>query len=269
MPTESGFSNQKAIGPSRYKTIHNVGSDKFAENVITKGLVERQAAAIAITAVTLSTDRKEITLTIPAHEAVRAGEVLRFYTGTLEFIELDIFNVVDANNLKVYNVMEALPIIGDTVKTAYYKTPDFDFSGGIIVSPGPIQFVLDGVDTEVEEDTADPTSNIPLPIKPISPFFREFANLDFTVSNVTNAAYVTLVADVGATTIYKIQIFMSSGEPLLLAFGAAAAESDQAIIIPGGNGIIDVTIPPNTRLSVKAVNAVTVNTGNLLINLLG
>lgn len=163
MPTESGFSNQKAIGPSRYKTIHNVGSDKFAENVITKGLVERQAAAIAITAVTLSTDRKEITLTIPAHEAVRAGEVLRFYTGTLEFIELDIFNVVDANNLKVYNVMEALPIVGDTVKTAYYRTPEFDISGGVIVSPGPIEFVQDGVDTQVEEDTAVPANNKPLP----------------------------------------------------------------------------------------------------------
>jgi len=62
---------------------------------------------------------------------------------------------------------------------------------------------------------------------------------------------------------------MSSGEPLLLGFGAASSEVAQAYILPGGNGFIDLEIPANTRLSVKAVNVVTVSEGALLVNLLG
>jgi len=90
---------------------------------------------------------------------------------------------------------------------------------------------------------------------------------NFASTNVSNAAYVEIVASTAATR--KIQVFMSSGEPLYLAFGAVASEVDKIFIIPGGNGLIDLLIPAATRLSIKAVNAVTVNTGVLLINYLG
>lgn len=93
------------------------------------------------------------------------------------------------------------------------------------------------------------------------------ASLDFSSTNVTSAAYVQLLASSPATQ--KVQIFMSSGEPLYLAFGAAASEANKAFIIPGGNGLIDFTIPAGTRLSLKAVNVVTVNSGVILVNLLG
>jgi hypothetical protein len=98
---------------------------------------------------------------------------------------------------------------------------------------------------------------------------QSFALLDFAVSNVDDTAYVELISSVGATGIRKIQLFMSSGEPLYLAFGAAAAEVDQLIIIPGGTGVIDFEIPAATRLSVKAINTVTVSSGVIIINLLG
>lgn len=98
---------------------------------------------------------------------------------------------------------------------------------------------------------------------------RSFANLDFSVDNVTNAAWVELSSSVGGTAIKKAQVFMSSGEPLLIGFGAAASEVAQGYIIPGGNGLIDLEIPANTRMSVRAVNAVTVNSGTILVNFLG
>lgn len=91
---------------------------------------------------------------------------------------------------------------------------------------------------------------------------------NFATTNVTDAAYVTLVASAQATR--KIQVFMSSGEPLYLAFGAAASEVIKAVILAGGNGVIDFVIPAGTRLSMKCVNAsTTVSTGQLIINFLG
>lgn len=95
------------------------------------------------------------------------------------------------------------------------------------------------------------------------------ASLSFASTNVDNSAWVELLTDSGAAQIKKVQIFMSSGEPLLLGFGAAASEVAKMIIIPGGNGIIEIEIPVNTRLSLKAVNAVTVSEGVILVNLLG
>jgi hypothetical protein len=95
------------------------------------------------------------------------------------------------------------------------------------------------------------------------------AILDFSADNVDNSAWVEVIADVGATEIKKAQIFMSSGEPLELGFGAAASEVSHAYIIPGGNGYLDLEIPANTRVSVRAVNAVTVSSGVLLINFMG
>ena len=63
---------------------------------------------------------------------------------------------------------------------------------------------------------------------------------------------------------------MSSGEPLLLGVGAPGAETIYAVITPGGNGYIDLElIPTGSRLSVKAVNAVTVSEGSLITNLMG
>lgn len=140
----------------------------------------------------------------------------------------------------------------------------------VSISPTPIEYNLNGVATIISENTTTPSLSRPLPVKELSPFCRAFAKLDMAVTNVTAAAYVQLLASTGATTISKVQIFMSSGEPLYLAFGAAASEVNQMIIIPGGTGIIDVTIPPSTRLSVKVVTAATtVNSGVILINLLG
>lgn len=98
---------------------------------------------------------------------------------------------------------------------------------------------------------------------------RSKATINFASTNVTNAAYVELISSVGATAIKKVHIFMSSGEPLLLAFGAAASEVDQVYILPGGNGFVDLEIPATTRVSVKAVNAVTVSEGSILVNFLG
>lgn len=80
------------------------------------------------------------------------------------------------------------------------------------------------------------------------------ARNDYTVTPVTSSAYVQLLGSTSAV-INAIEIFDSSGQTLVLAFGAMGSEVDQIYIIPGGNGRIPLSIPSGTRVSIKAVTA--------------
>lgn len=83
----------------------------------------------------------------------------------------------------------------------------------------------------------------------------------YSTTNVTTAAYVQLIAST-ADTINQIFIFDSSGQTLVLAVGAAASEVDKYQIVPGGNGLVNLTIPASSRVSVKALSA-TASSGEL------
>lgn len=76
----------------------------------------------------------------------------------------------------------------------------------------------------------------------------------YSSTNVTTAAYVELIAST-SDIINEVHIFDSSGQTLVLAFGAAASEVNKLYIFPGGNGPVSLRIPLGTRLSVKAISA--------------
>lgn len=70
---------------------------------------------------------------------------------------------------------------------------------------------------------------------------------------VTSSAYTTIVASTtSATTL--VEIFDSSGVAIFFAVGAAAAEVNQFVIYPGGNGQVPLAIPAGSRISYKAVS---------------
>lgn len=89
----------------------------------------------------------------------------------------------------------------------------------------------------------------------------------YSTTSVTTAAYVQLVASL-ASAVTEIEIFDSSGETLILAVGAAAAEVDQVYIIPGGNGRIPLAIASGARVSIKAASA-NATVGEVIINFYG
>jgi hypothetical protein len=95
----------------------------------------------------------------------------------------------------------------------------------------------------------------------------ETATLDYSSTNVTSAAYVTLIASTSAE-ITEIEIFDSSGQLLILALGAAASEVDKMYIFPGGLGKQQVSIPAGTRVSLKATST-SATTGLIAVNLFG
>ena len=87
----------------------------------------------------------------------------------------------------------------------------------------------------------------------------------YSTTNVTTAAFVQLIAatSVAANT---VDIFDSSGQPMILALGAAGSEVINYYVPPGG-GTLKLLIPIASRVSIKALNA-TANTGIILLNLL-
>lgn len=95
----------------------------------------------------------------------------------------------------------------------------------------------------------------------------ELIRNDYVGTPVTTGAYVQLVAATSGI-INQLHIFDSSGETLVLATGAAAAEVDQFYIPPGGlNATMDLNIAAGTRLSVKAISA-NATVGELVITAL-
>lgn len=88
---------------------------------------------------------------------------------------------------------------------------------------------------------------------------------DYSGVNVTTGAYVELIAATSAD-IYKLNIFDSSGQTMILATGAAASEVDLLYIPPGGfNAPMEIFIAAGTRLSIKALSA-TATSGEIVLN---
>lgn len=96
------------------------------------------------------------------------GDFYRGVTGDLEYIEIPI-TAVGANSFTIATT--TLPQIADTFYVMRRATQRVDDTGGqiVIASSGPVQFVLDSVATEVEEDTAVPANSRPLPVKAFDP----------------------------------------------------------------------------------------------------
>lgn len=168
MPTENGYSNQKKKGQSQFKTINQVGSNQFGNPISQKTLFDKTPSAIAITAVAdiLGVDGQVEfwQITLPLHTASK-NDVMRMITGTLLAWEYDILQVIDANNFYILPISDTKPIVTETAKVLGWTTSKSSQEGELVVvlAPSPIAYVLDGVDTEVEEDTAVAANNKALP----------------------------------------------------------------------------------------------------------
>lgn len=120
--------------------------------------------------------------------------------------------------------------------------------------------------TNARNLSTDTSGNLNVVVTSTAAASRTSVNLArnvYSTTNVTTAAYVQLIASTSDTT-NQLFVFDSSGQTLVLATGAAASEVDKYYIVPGGNGLINLTIASGTRVSVKAVSA-TANSGELSI----
>lgn len=87
----------------------------------------------------------------------------------------------------------------------------------------------------------------------------------YASTNVTTSAWVQLLAkDTLSFQTSAVCIFDSSGQTLKLGLGASGQEQ-QVLIIPPGGGCFPLAIPPNDRLSIKAITA-TASSGEIDLN---
>jgi hypothetical protein len=101
-----------------------------------------------------------------AHAALK-GDVIRFTSGTHSGKEFKVYATA-TNSITLVEDLAAVVGTGDTFEILRHKYPVVNADGTLSVSTpgggGPIQFVYDGVDTEVEQDTATPANNRGLPV---------------------------------------------------------------------------------------------------------
>lgn len=281
---------------NEYVTVQPVYGDKNAADVIPK-------SAFRLTGLkTIEAGSTEQTIIATAHGA-SAGDFIRFEAGaTLEYFEAAIVEVLNANSFRLGTKLPSIPPITDTYYILRYTSPRTDPTGAIVASSGPLQYNLDGVTVTVNQDTVVPASSLALPVKQLGPSglddaygsgvvnaqtqrvvlasdmppqktglaYLTSARIDYSVTNVDNAAWTQLIANTGATDSQEIMLFDGGGFAMELGIGAAAAETRMLLIPPGGfNGNLPITIPAGSRLSIRAIGAALVNLGEIDINLLG
>jgi len=212
MPTENGYSNQKKKGQSQFKTINQVGSNQFGNPISQKTLFDKTVAAIAITAVTdvLGVDGQVEfwNVTLPSHTASK-NDVMRMITGTLLAWEYDIIQVIDANNFYILPISDTKPIVAETAKVLGWTTSKSSQEGElvVVVAPSPVAFVLDGVDTEVEQDTAVAANNRSLPSQLF--IYKDGVQIPITKDTGTPANTVGV----------PVEIVAASGTPINITAG--------------------------------------------------
>lgn len=222
------------------------------------------------------------TLVADTSTPARVGDFVRFVTGSAASLEIPIVRVGTNSFELASRIPDALaPAATNTFFIMRYATQRVDDTGSQVVSvtQGPLQFVFDGADVEVEEDTVVPANSIPLPVKvlsgggePIShPPFTPFGLIlnNYGTTPVDDTTWVQLVASTAEDCV-ALTLFDGGGFPMVLGIGAVMSETNFLYIPPGGfNGVLPIEIPAGTRLSLKCLQAsTTVSDGVFVMNLL-
>lgn len=171
--------------------------------------------------------------------SARVGDFVRFVTGNAADLEIPIILVSTNYFILGAKLPTALvPAATDTFYIMRYSTPRVDSSGASLTSAATVDY-------------------------------SESVRLSYASTSVTSAAWVQLIAST-AGDVTKITVFDSAGYAMELGIGAPASEVRKLLIPPGGlNGMIELTVPAGSRISVRAVGTATVSAGEICLNLFG
>lgn len=155
--------NTGARSELEFVTGQLLGSTKVGVDNISYGITQVGAADRVVEA---GSDDRDIVLT---GHGFQVGYAVRFKTGSMDELGqlIQISEIVDANTFRLDGTLSTDASAGDTFDVFQWTPQRFDATGASLASviTPPIQFVYDGVDTEVEEDTGTPANNRPLPVK--------------------------------------------------------------------------------------------------------
>lgn len=156
----ANYNEDQSCNKLEYITGQNTNGQKRAMDAVIYGL-----AAISNGNVIDAGSTKRVI--IKNNHGARKNDVIQFTSGSSDGVSIQILSCPDADTMILAATSEFSVSVGDTFDIKRYVTPQYDPNGALVVvaNPGPSQFVLDGTDVEVEEDTVAPANNKPFPSK--------------------------------------------------------------------------------------------------------
>ncbi len=158
-----GYPTQKKddlVVGAQFSTVQPLDQDKYGLDVHSSAHVR----LIGSDAVEASSTATQINAT--AHAAL-VGDLIRMTSGATSGQRVRVIKI-DTNIIYI-SALSAAPSAADTFEILRHTAPLVDADGkqevNATLTAAPVQFVLNGVDTEVEEDTGTPADSRPLPVK--------------------------------------------------------------------------------------------------------
>ena len=154
-----GYSSDKKTGVIKHLTLQPLGEGKYGSDSSPMKIVYPIDAVVYVPEVT-STNK---VIDLAGHPA-KVGDTILFGAGALSGVEVTVISVT-TNSITISNPQPQAITAADTFGIYRAKQVAGDSSGALQITPGPIQYVRDGANTVVTEDTATPANNRPLPVK--------------------------------------------------------------------------------------------------------
>jgi hypothetical protein len=157
------FTDKESITTNEFITAQQNYSDQVALNTTTTGLARLHPLVKLAEA---NTDSPKRVLVSTAHGASK-GDVVRFdLVAANPYFEASVLSTPDADTIILSAELPNAIATNDEFYILRYTTSrlNADGSGVVVLTPSPVQYVYDGVDTEVELDTVVPANSRPLPI---------------------------------------------------------------------------------------------------------
>ena len=188
LPLGSGITND-------YATVIPVDENRVALD--TQRFAFRVGGDVARTAAASTGNIDGLTWVYDTATPAKVGDFIRFETGSNAYLEVPIVKK-ETNRFMLGAYLSTAPASGDTFYIMRSATQRLDSSGTQLatVAPSPISFVLDSVDTEVEQDTAVPANSIPLPVIQLNSDGTEFDSASH-IGSLTETAPGTDTASSG------------------------------------------------------------------------
>ena len=164
MASDKGFPS-KDRETSRSIPQEHITAQPVREKQWGKDVVAHMAVS-SIASDTVEAGSTTSVINATAHSA-QVGDIIRFTSGSLSGKEARVLRT-ETNSLELAELLSAAPSASDAFDILRHIYIQADSSGNLLTSvttSGPIQFVLDSVNTHVTEDTVTPANNRPLPVK--------------------------------------------------------------------------------------------------------
>lgn len=159
MPTHKGYSSTQKLDreEAQFGTMSQMGPLKRALDV-------RDTSTVTVKGTDAAEAGSTNSIIIATGHSVKPGDTIRITSGDLDGTEVGVLSV-ETDSITLSADIDSPIADGDTFEILRPVSLTLGADGTFTVSSGPVQFVKDGVPTQVNEDTVVPGNNEPLPVK--------------------------------------------------------------------------------------------------------